>query len=343
MNFKVSQKAHFFVSLEITFEMKSTVIKSKLSKNAQHKIKVYLLFVLATTIVWFLMRLSKNYTSTVKFNVNYINLPKERVIQNQPISTLDIEVYAPGFSLLRYNLFRHKIPIDLSKISKIKGNYYIFPNQQLASISSKFSQDTKFIKVLNDSILVELGINKIKKVPIISAIDINFKLGYNLTENLKINPDSITVIGPEKYIDTIKNIKTKYLKLSDIYQNINASVDLKLPKNNSQITYSTKLVNISGRVDKFTEGKLTLPVSIINLPYKVKLITFPKQIEVIYKVGLSNFNSINKNSFSIVFDYKEYENDTLIKYLTPIIEQKSDLVSSVRIIPDKIEFLIEKQ
>lgn len=323
--------------------MKSIVVKSKISKNTQHKIKIYLSFILATTIVWFLMELSKNYTGIIKFKVDYINLPKDRVIQNKTKSILEVEVTAPGFSLLKYNLIRQKISLDLSKISRVNNNYYLFPNQQLSTISSNFSSDTKFIKFLNDSILVEIGVNKIKKVPIVSAVDIDFKLGYNFTENIKIIPDSITIIGPQKYIDTIKSIRTNYLKLTDVYQNINTRVKLKTPKNNSHITYSTRSVTVSGKVDKFTEGSITMPVSVINVPYNVKLVTFPKQIEVVYKVCLSDYKSITKNKFSIIFDYKEYENDTLIKYLTPIIEQKTGLVSSIKIIPDKIEFLIQKK
>ena len=35
----------------------------------------------------------------------------------------------------------------------------------------------------------------------------------------------------------------------------------------------------------------------------------------------------------------QYENDTLIQFLTPIIKQKSDYISSMQINPDQIEFL----
>jgi len=38
----------------------------------------------------------------------------------------------------------------------------------------------------------------------------------------------------------------------------------------------------------------------------------------------------------------EYKNDTLIKYLTPVIKQKSEFIYSLKVNPNQIEFLIQK-
>ena len=47
-------------------------------------------------------------------------------------------------------------------------------------------------------------------------------------------------------------------------------------------------------------------------------------------------------SFLIVYDYNEYKNDTTIQYLTPQIKHKSEFISSIKINPSQIEFLIQK-
>ena len=73
----------------------------------------------------------------------------------------------------------------------------------------------------------------------------------------------------------------------------------------------------------------------------MKINPFPKEVEVTYQVALSNFNKISKNSISIVFDYEQYKNDTLIRYLTPVIKQKSEFIHSLKINPNQIEFLIQ--
>ncbi|WP_372770286.1 CdaR family protein, partial [Lutibacter sp.] len=166
--------------------------------------------------------------------------------------------------------------------------------------------------------------------------------GYNLVEELKISPDSVIVSGSKRYIDSITELRTKLLKLDNVYKDIELAVDLKSPFKMNQIKMSASTVKITGKVDKFTEGIFTIPVAIINIPEGVKVTTFPKEIEVIYQSGLSNFSKITKNDISVVFDYKQYEKDTLITFLTPIIVEKSDYIYALKINPAQLEFLIEK-
>ena len=166
--------------------------------------------------------------------------------------------------------------------------------------------------------------------------------GYNnFIDNLKCKPDSIEATGPKKYMDSIFEIDTYPLKLTEVYENIDTALKLKKPFNNDHVKWLVDKIQVTGKVDKFTEGRIKVPVQIINEPKGVKLNPFPKEIEVVYQVGLSHFNKLNEDSFSVVFDYNQYGNDTTVRYLQPVINQKSDLLFSVKIIPNQIEFLIQ--
>ena len=144
-------------------------------------------------------------------------------------------------------------------------------------------------------------------------------------------------------IDSIKEISTMHLKIDDVHENINIELGLIKKNKIKNVILSESKIKVVGEVDKFTEGSFTYPVVIINEPEGFKINPFPQEIEVVYQVGLSNFNKINENSISVVFDFMQYKNDTLIQFLTPIIKQKSDYISSLKINPDQIEFLIEKK
>jgi len=295
-----------------------------------------------TSVIWLLIELSKSYKSSAVFYVEYINLPKGKLLQSKPVSEIDIALKAPGFSLLKYKIKKRKIKLNIRNVIKRGSNYYLLPNQQIAYLNAQLSGETEVISVLNDTIFIELGKNKSKKVPITPSLEIKFKLGYNFIENLKIVPDSVLITGPEKYVDSIKELSTSVLKLNDVYENISENLVLKLPAKKTNLIVSDKKVKIIGEVDKFTEGRFTIPVVLINKPEGVKINTFPKEIEVIYQAGLSNFNKITKNSFLIVFDFEQYKNDILTNYLTPVIKQKSEFISSIKINPRQIEFLIQR-
>lgn len=289
-----------------------------------------------------LMELSKSFIAPVVFSVDYADLPKDKMVQKKPVAELELEIKAPGFMLLKYKLKKHEIIVNLKNISRTKNAYYILPNKQISSLNSQFSNEIEILSVLRDTIFIEIGNSISKKVPIIPRLDIQYKAGYNLVEKLKISPDSVMVSGSKKLVDSITTITTSPLKLKDVYKDIELELSLNSPYKSGQIKMSAKKVKVSGKVEKFTEGTFNIPVSIINVPFGVKVTTFPKEIEVIYQAGLSNFSKITQNDVSVVFDYKQYENDTLISYLTPIIAQKSDYIYALKINPPQLEFLIEK-
>lgn len=289
-----------------------------------------------------MLKLSKTYTSSAVFSIEYKNLPSDKLLQNNPVSELDLTLKGTGFSLLKYKATKHKISLNLSAISNKYRNYYVLPNNQLQSLSGQLSSGTEVVNVLKDTIFIELGVNISKKVPVSTSLDIKFKLGYNFIEPLKISPDSIVIIGPEKDVELISEIKTKPIKVTDIYEDVAINLEVIKPLESELVKLSTTNIKATGKVDKFTEGTFRIPVKIINEPEGVQINPFPKEIEVVYQVGLSYFNRINENSFSVVFDYRQYEKDTTIQYLSPIILHQSEFLHSLKLNPNQIEFLIQK-
>ena len=323
--------------------MKTVVSTSGISIKNNRKFKVFLFFLVLTSIIWLLIELSKTYTSSTVFNVEYKNLPNDKLLQIKPVAKLDVAIKAPGFNLLKYKFKAPKVSFNLNNLSKKGDLYYLLPNSQLSNLNTKLVGETEILSILKDTIFIEIGKNVSKKVPVVPKTEIKFKLGYNFIEKLSVLPDSIIITGSEKYIDSIKEISTVLLKLNDIYESIDSELDLIIPKKSKNLIFSSNKVRITGKVDKFTEGKFTIPVSIINEPDGVKVNPFPKQIEVVYQASITHFNKINDNSLLIIFDYKQYEKDSTTQFLTPVIKQKSEYISSLKIIPNQIEFLIQKE
>lgn len=322
--------------------MRTTAASNIKSIKSNRKIRIFLFFLVLSSIIWMLIELSKSYVTTVVFDAEYTDLPSGTLIQKKPISELKVTIKGQGFTLIKYKVKRRKILLNLKNISKTKAVSYILPNKQIPFLNSQFSNGIEIISIIKDTIFIEIGPSISKKVPVKPNLEIQYKAGYNLVEKLKISPDTVIVSGSKKYIDSITEFTTNPLKLDNVYKNIEVELTLKPSFKIKQIKMSANKVKISGKVDKFTEGTFKIPVKIINVPEGVSITTFPKEIEAIYQCGLSNFSKITQNDILVVFDYKQYENDTLITYLSPIIEQKSDYVYALKINPAQLEFLIEK-
>ncbi|AOW19411.1 CdaR family protein [Urechidicola croceus] len=305
------------------------------------KLRMFLVFLSLSFVFWMLIKLSKTYTDDVVFNVDYSNYPEGKVIQNNPVNSVRATIQSTGFSLLNYKFKTKKIVFDVNKLAHKSGStYYYLPNNHLNEYKVQLNEETKIERISNDTIFINLGENKTKKIPVELDASIQFKLGYNLVGEIKIVPDSISITGPEEQLDTIHKIITNKLELLEVSDEINKNVKLKLP-DYKKISFSDKAVLLNAQVDKFTEGSVKVPFKIVNLPRNYNITTFPKEVKVIYQVGLSNFNKITEENINVVCDYAQSESNNL-NYLIPQLIEKSTLITSVRIEPNKIEFLIEK-
>lgn len=323
--------------------MESNTQSLGISLRRNRKFQVFLLCLIVTSIIWLLIELSQVYTSNATFKAVYDNMPEQALLENELLEEVEVTFKATGFNIIKYRLTPHEVHFNLNNMTISKTENYILTNYELSRLNAGFKSRLEVASIAPDTIFISVGKKKIKRVPVISKIKINFKQGYNFIQPLELDPDSVLISGPENQVENITEIYTSKLTLNDVYLDIIGQLTLEIPDAATNVEVSRDEIEYFGEVDKFTEGQLKIPVEIINQPEGVTVTPYPKEIELTYQAGLSNFNRINADSFSVVFDYNEYKNDSLVQFLTPVIKKQSDLVSSFKISPRRIEFLIEVQ
>ncbi len=304
--------------------------------------KAFIISLAFAFLFWSLIKLSKEYKTIISFTVDYINIPQDKLIQKTPLDKIEIQIKGTGFRLLTLNFKRKTIHLDARNLRKKKqSEYYFLIKNQTRAIQNQITGNYVVDHILKDTIYLNLGTLISKKVPVINNLDFEYKLGFNLVNNIKLTPDSIVVFGPESQINSLKSMQLEDIILKDISKDIYKIATIKRPELLDKINYRTKKVTITGKVDRFTEGTIKLPFHIINLPDSISVNTFTKTIDAVYQVALSDFNKVDKNSFEITCDYKHSSINNL-NYLIPRVSSKPDFVTSVKLIPNKIEFLIQK-
>lgn len=192
-----------------------------------------------------------------------------------------------------------------------------------------------------DTIYLELGSLISKKVPLIPNLAIDYHVGYDLLDTEVIKPDSIVISGPEAYVDQIDEIHLELLKLDDVKSDFSQKVKILRPENSNNLKVASEFATISGRVEKFTEGVFEIPYKVLNLPEGVDVTSLHKTVKVYFVVGLSDFNKIDKNFFQVVCDYTLSKENNL-DYLVPKVIVKPAFIKSFKVVPNKIDFLIQK-
>lgn len=315
-------------------------LKSKVLKSIKNKkLNVFGLFLLLTFGFLALTKLSKKYTEDIVLNMAYVNLPEQRVITLDSSPKCNAEVSAYGFNLLFYHFKKHSVKIDFNRDVFVKNNHYIWvANNNKQRINAQLGTAIELISLKPDTVIFPFETLFVKKVPVILNSEISFKLGHDIMNNLIIKPDSIKVIGTQAEVDQINKVETEILDLKEVSDTINTVLSLKKPDNN-KIKFSKNSVKVLAKVEKFTEGTLEVPITIVNKPLDVSINYFPKTIAVSYYVSLNNYKNIKPLDFKVECDFSEIEN-TNKTFFTPKLIKSPDLVKNARLIQNKVEFII---
>jgi hypothetical protein len=309
-------------------------------KNSKKIPKTFIGFLIASFFIWLLITFSKEYSAVISYPVTYKNIQQDKLLQQAPIKKIDIAVKASGFKLLRSNFNTKTINLESSILQrKNDSRFYLLVKNQFTKIQKQLNSGIELQEILQDTIYLNLGLLKSKKVALKANLDIKYQIGYDLLGAIKVVPDSIVISGPEEQLKKITHLNLKRIKLNNLKENFSQDVIVMHP--NINFKFSTVKATVSGSVERFTEGNLAIPFTTKNLPEGVNLTTLSENVEVIFVVALSNFAKVSDTSFKVECDFEMSEKNNL-SYLIPKVISKPDFIKSFKIVPLKIDFLIQK-
>lgn len=316
-------------------------LKSKLYKSLKSgKLKVFSLFFLLAFCFLSVSKLSRSYTETISFEIVQKNIPEEHHVVIDSTQKLNVTVQAYGFNLLKYYFYKPKLQIDFETDVILNHKTYIWNAQQNApKISSTFKNSVDVISIQPDTLRFPYQKLAVKKVPVKTDVSLEFASGFDMSSKLNIIPDSIKIIGSEKWVAEIDYVTTKKAELKNINKNIDKSLDIEMEEALHHLKMSNKSVMITGHVEKFTEGTFNVAVTIVNLPADTNINFFPKTIPVAYNVSLNNYKHVRPSDFRVECDYKDI-NNTQKTFLIPKLVKVPEIVKSARLKQHKVEFIL---
>ncbi len=298
-------------------------------------------FVILSFIFLVLTKFSKVYTENISLNVDYINLPEDVAITLQKPKKLNVEVSAVGFRILLYYFKDRRLLLDLEQDVIQNDSVYIYePMITDKAIKEKIGYAVEILSVKPDSMVIPYSVLASKMVPIKLESKVTLAPGYDYVDSLKVEPDSVRIIGPANALKSINHVETQSYKKESVGVNSSEKVLLK-PLENKQAKMSLKETDVVIHINKFTEGSLQVPVKIINLPAKVKINYFPKTVPVSFYVNLKYYKDVLVEDFVVECDYNEVK-DTKKSFFTPRLVKSPEFVRSAKVKLDKVEFILTK-
>ena len=325
--------------------------KVKLTDTRKQRFSVFTICLIIAALIWLLIKLSEQYSSTIKYPFEFVNLPDDKVMIEKSDSTLLLEIKIHGFNLISTKYFKKQpiLKIDYKKLrtKTINPNTcvrYIETSQLIKKTSSQLKSSSELLSISPDTIFFKFENLIQKKLPIQLNLTINNKQQYHLYSPVKYSPDSVVVKGPYSVVSNLKYVKTKKLSLNNIIADKKFKMDIQKPFNNSFVSLSKSKINVEIDVEEFTEANFEIPVYYVSKNKQTEKInsrikTFPEKVKVIFLVALKDYKTINKEMFTASIDYEDIsaKGNRLLKVELTKFPEK---VIISRIEPDVVEYII---
>ncbi len=302
-------------------------------------LKTFLFFLGFSAAIWVAVQFSKEYTEAIELPITYTNIPKDKILLADAPKTLDVRIKERGFNIAWNRVFPPEVSIDISDAIQQKNSLIYNLEQYKPSILAQLNVDYENINFLQQELKINFEQRAVKKVAVISNIELGFSVGYSALEEIKLQPDSIMLSGPQNVLDTLTHVTTNSLKINNISKDVKGKVRLDTSRLRAVSFYQDE-VGYFVRTEKFTEGKVEIPIRLINVPEETNVVIFPKYVIVYYQVSLNDFVKIEPSAFQVAVDFANAQ-DSDGYLIAQILEQPAQ-VNNVRLNEKKIQFVIKR-
>ncbi|MBQ9363796.1 MAG: hypothetical protein IJT97_10340 [Bacteroidaceae bacterium] len=299
---------------------------------------VFLIFLAVAIIFWFMQALKEDTSTQFTYNIHITNVPKEVIFTSEVPKTVTVSVTGRGWNILQY-LSKNEskeIYADFNEIEKSRSKITLDSNLWRRLLLHRLGNNIKFVASTPSTQDVYYSNGKTKRVPVVFDGNITAELQH-LICGIHLNPDSIDIIAPTYLLDSINEVHTKSLDYKGLADTLVTTVPLYAGTGIKVIPDSVK-VEIC--VDLFTEKSLEVPIYCENIPSNKLMRTFPSKAKVTFHVSASLFNDISEKDFIVVVDFEDTKTGNNLCPL--LLRTKPEGISHVRIIPEKIEYIIEQ-
>jgi len=298
--------------------------------------KFFLVFLLLSFVLWFIAKFSKEYVEIISLELELENIPATiiPVVENPP--KIEFTLKASGFQFLYYQFLDNRLKIDIQEANFESGRATLPMAAQFQNLQEQLLGDTSIINYFPGIIEFEYQEQSAKKVALVAPV-FEMALGYTITSIL-FEPDSIEVIGPKNKINALKKIQPLFEERDPIKTSFETQLSVK--SDDPLITLSEKTVLMKVGVDRFSEAKYLLPITMLNVPSDAVFKFFPSQVTLRFAAPLNTLGDVRPNDFTIGVDFNELsENKNSVRL---VIFSAPEGISNIRLDPKEVQYLIRQ-
>jgi YbbR domain-containing protein len=288
--------------------------EDEIADFGRERIVVFVVALILALALWLMVNLSRDYTLNIELPIRLGGVPAEKALVRDLPSTATVSVTGEGWKLI--NLYNNPPAIDID-VSESEVELFDQVQQQMNAMLNINIQ-----RVQPQNLTVELGDRASKKVPVRSAVNVNFSEQYGFLDPPQIKPDSVTIGGAASLLEGIEVWPTDSVRIDDVAKDISRTVPLESSTN--LISLSQSEVRFEAEVVEYTEGEVQANITTRSLPPGRMVSYSPLAITIKYDVPIEEYTDVqDENPFNVYVSYQQILEDST-GFVTPQIEEKND-------------------
>lgn len=116
------------------------------------RVLVFIVCLCISFFSWLQINLSRKQLDTIPVRLEFNQLPKSRFGHAVFYDTLQVEVEADGYDLMKYEMQEVKIEYKRLKKNRQPEYYYYLPNNYLKQINRQLGDEFKVVRSLTDTV-----------------------------------------------------------------------------------------------------------------------------------------------------------------------------------------------
>lgn len=313
-------------------------IKDEIKGKDKSKFLTFLFFLLISALLWFLIKLSKEYTTQTVFTVVYTQAPVNKWVSSSD-QKVNLSFVADGFVTLRHNLIRQPnrvVEISLEEVPyRLEGgNTYSYGSQYVAErVADWLGVPAGNVTMNDDKQYFNMEDLQQKELPVQVPLDVTTQRQYYLYGDPIVEPATLTVYGPKSVLDTVEVLYTEPFVATGANADITRPLAVDYFGGVIQATEQT--VQVTVRVEQYTETQVEVPVTVAD---SLQVRFFPETMKVRCLVPIRDFASLSPAAFVVLADTAQ------LHLRQPLLDirlvQVPEHVQVIKTEPEQVEYLI---
>lgn len=297
---------------------------------------IILLALALSVLLWLLVSLSYDYSTTLQMPIRVINMPDGYVTSFASSQDISLKVRGKGWNLLSIkiasqNEYSVDAGKDLKKIHQLDLKNFTAENSWLTS-------KVQILEILPDTISFSFEKAGYARLKIVPQLNLRFRKGYGLGSEISVIPESTTVFGPISLVNSTDQVPTEIFNLNELNEKTTENIPLrKLPG----LEYQDKIAAVTLDVQRIVENSYDdISVNILAIPADRNVVLLPNKITVQLRGGIDVLGKLDKSKISAMVHYRDVVLDTIGSVVPHVdIPENTQLVNFQ---PEQLKYIIKK-